>query len=80
MNLAFIAVGGVAAHVLSLALAQYAQWLFAKVIRGEQGYAFLEDLRLFVCWFLRGLAGQLLDRRGWVAEEHDDWQPEMFGG
>jgi hypothetical protein len=78
MKIVVIGVGGVVAHVLSLVIAHYSQWLLAKVTRGaEEGYPFVEDLRQFVRWLLRGLAGQLCDRRGYAASrEYGDWEPE----
>ena len=81
MKLVLIGVGGILAHAVSLLLAQYAQWLLGKVIRGiEDGSPFLEDLQLFVRWVLRGLAGQLCDRRGYAsAREFGDLQPDLYG-
>jgi hypothetical protein len=78
MKLVLIGVGGVVVHVLSHVLAQYAQWLFGKVLRGDVIFVFVEDLKQFVRWLLRGVAGQYSERRGWSAEEHD-WQPELYG-
>ena len=81
MKIVLIGVGGVLAHVLSLMIAQYSQWLLAKVLRGAEGsLPWLEDLRMFVRWLLRGLAGQLCDRRGYAsAREFEDLQPDMYG-
>ncbi|MBL8794858.1 MAG: hypothetical protein JNM56_13195 [Planctomycetia bacterium] len=72
MNLVWITVGGVVAHVLSVALAQYARWLLGKVMQGEVHFGFGEDLRLFIRSLLRGLAERLCDRRaGHHSEEYE---------
>lgn len=80
MKIVLIGVGGVLTHVLSTVIAHYSQWLLAKVLRGEQGIPFVDDLCRFVRWLFEGLAEQLSDRRSAAAvRRYDDYEPEYYG-
>ena len=73
MKVVLLGVGGILAHVLSLVIAQYSQWLLAKVVRGtEASFLLLEDLHHFFNWLLRSFAGRFADRRAWSAEEDEE--------
>lgn len=51
MTSVWIAAAGFAAHVLSLLLAEYSQWLLTKVARGRDRLDLGRDLGAFLRWF-----------------------------
>lgn len=78
MKIVAIGVGGALAHVLSVVIAQYSEWLFSKVLRGEPGIPFLDDLCDFVRWLLEGLAEQFSGRQR-ATRRYDDYEPSYYG-
>ena len=79
MKIIFVGVGGVLAHVLSIVIAHYSQWLLAKVLRRDGTIPFVEDLCQFVRWLFEGLADQLCDRRATAARPYREYEPDYYG-